>query len=132
VLASSPLYRTPAVGGPENQPDYLNAVVEIRTGMTALQLLNVCQTIEQAAGRTREVRWGPRTLDIDLLFFADLVTDTPRLILPHPRLHQRHFVLLPLNDLDPNLRHPRFDLPVAQLLQKLPPAEGITQLQETW
>jgi len=131
-ISCSPVYQTPAIGGPANQPDYLNAVVEIRTDMPADRLLHLCQQIEDQAGRTREVHWGPRTLDIDLLFFADLTIDTPELTLPHPRLHQRHFVLLPLYDLAPNLIHPLLGLPVKDLLQRLPPAQGIRQIQKTW
>lgn len=132
VISSSPLYQTPAIGGPENQPDFLNAVVEIQAGMSAQDLLYLCRQIEDAAGRTREVHWGPRTLDIDLLLFADLVMETDQLILPHPRLHQRHFVLLPLADITPNLQHPLLNCSVARLLEQLPPAQGITQIQEIW
>lgn len=132
VVAGAPLYRTPAVGGPADQPDYLNSVVEINTGLTATELLRFCQSIENEAGRTRDVHWGPRTLDIDLLFHGDKIIDSPELTLPHPRLHERHFVLLPLNDLAPEFVHPRLDLSVAQLLRQLPPADGITQLKKTW
>lgn len=132
VTASSPLYQTPAIGGPENQPDYLNAVVEIETGIRAENLLHLCHRIEDDAGRTREVHWGPRPLDIDLLFFGPLVADNPQLTLPHPRLHQRHFVLLPLNDLAADFRHPQLNLSVAELLNRLPEATGIIQLQKVW
>ncbi len=132
VISQSPLYRTPAVGGPNGQPDYLNAVLEIRTSLPATELLQLCQRLEQAAGRAREVRWGARTLDIDLLFFAEQVLDTLELTLPHPRLHQRHFVLLPLAELAPNLEHPRLHKTVRQLLAELPKADGITQLNQLW
>ncbi len=114
-ISCSPVYQTPAIGGPANQPDYLNAVVEIRTDMPADRLLHLCQQIEDQAGRTREVHWGPRTLDIDLLFFADLTIDTPELTLPHPRLHQRHFVLLPCTtspEPDPSTARPPCERPV--------------------
>lgn len=132
VISSSPIYQTPAIGGPENQPDFLNAVVEVQADMSAQDLLHLCRQIEDDAGRTREIHWGPRTLDIDLLLFADLIMDTPLLTLPHPRLHQRHFVLLPLSNIDSNLHHPLLDCSVAELLEQLPPAQGITQTQETW
>ncbi|PLY05742.1 MAG: 2-amino-4-hydroxy-6-hydroxymethyldihydropteridine diphosphokinase [Desulfuromonas sp.] len=132
LLASSPLYRTPPVGGPAGQPDYLNAVLELRTSLAAGELLELCRGIEKAAGRTRELRWGPRTLDIDLLLFAGLLLDTPELTIPHPRLQHRHFVLLPLNDLAADLTHPQIGLSVNELLKRLPPAEGISRIMESW
>ena len=132
LRSSSPLYRTPPVGGPQGQPDYLNAVLEVGTELSPEELLQLCQRLETHAGRTRELHWGPRTLDIDLLFFADLTCSEKRLTLPHPRLHQRHFVLLPLNDLAPQLQHPLLEKSVAQLLTALPPAEGISRICETW
>lgn len=132
IVSSSPLYRTPPIGGPEGQSDYLNAVVEIRTGLAAEELLQICSRIEDEAGRIRDVHWGPRTLDIDLLMYAGLVIDIPQLTLPHPRLHQRHFVLLPLCDIDRNLMHPLLRMTTGKLLEQLPPAKGITRIQETW
>jgi 2-amino-4-hydroxy-6-hydroxymethyldihydropteridine diphosphokinase len=132
VISCSPIYQTPAIGGPDNQPDFLNAVVEVQTEMSAKNLLQLCRQIEDEAGRTREIHWGPRTLDIDLLLFSDLMMDTSQLTLPHPRLHQRHFVLLPLNDIDSSLHHPLLDSSVTELLEQLPPAQGITQIQGTW
>jgi len=130
--ASSPLYRCPAVGGPAEQPDYLNAVLEVSTGLSPHQLLGICAGIEQACGRTRKVRWAARTLDIDLLLFGQSVSDDPLLTLPHPRLHDRHFVLLPLVDLAPELRHPCLQRTVSQLLQDLPEPTGITKLSDIW
>ena len=132
VISSSPLYRTPPVGGPDGQPDYLNAVVEIRTGLSALDLLQLCRRIEVDAGRVRDQHWGARTLDIDLLLVDNLVMDVPLLTLPHPRLQQRHFVLLPLNDLAPQLNHPVLNKTISNLLKELPVADGITRLNETW
>jgi len=132
VTASSPVYRTPAVGGPANQPDYLNGVIEISTDMAPHKLLQLCRQIEDSAGRSRDIHWGPRTLDIDLLFIDNLVLDDPLLTIPHPRLHQRQFVLLPLNDLAPQLRHPQINKTVAELLADLPPATGISKLNEKW
>lgn len=132
VISSSPIYRTPAIGGPENQPDFLNAVVEVQVAMSAQSLLHVCRQIENMAGRTREIHWGPRPLDIDLLFFSDQLIDTPELTLPHPRLHQRHFVLLPLSNLASDLHHPLLKCSVTELLEQLPPVDGITQIQDSW
>jgi len=101
VTAVSPVYRTAPVGGPE-QPDYLNLVVQGSTTLTPLQLLDATSAIELEAGRTREVHWGPRTLDIDVVVVGDHLQDTERLTLPHPRAHERAFVLLPWLDIDPD------------------------------
>jgi 2-amino-4-hydroxy-6-hydroxymethyldihydropteridine diphosphokinase len=97
----SPVYRTAAVGGPE-QPDYLNAVVVGRTDLDPIALLDAVQAIEQAWHRRRTERWGPRTLDIDILAVDDLVLVDERLVLPHPRAHERAFVLMPWGEVDPD------------------------------
>lgn len=132
LVATSPLYQTPPVGGPAGQPDYVNGVLEIRTGLSAPNLLQLCRQLEDSAGRVRDQHWGARTLDIDLLLFAGQRLETPRLTLPHPRLQQRHFVLLPLNDLAPQLVHPTLQKTISKLLSELPPAVGIGRLEETW
>jgi 2-amino-4-hydroxy-6-hydroxymethyldihydropteridine diphosphokinase len=132
VIAVAPIYQTPPVGGPDGQPDYLNSAIEILTGLTALDLLQLCRQIEDEAGRLRDIPWGPRTLDIDVLIIDNLIMDAPLLTLPHPRLHQRHFVLLPLNDLAPQLNHPVLNETIGNLLQQLPATAGITRLNETW
>ena len=97
----SRLYRTPA-WGVEAQPDFINAVAAVRTSLPALALLEQLLHIEREFGRdrSREQRWGPRTLDLDLLLYGDRVLDVPGLQLPHPRLHERAFALVPLLDLD--------------------------------
>lgn len=95
VLEVSSLYETAAVGGPP-QGDYLNAVVLLMTDRSARGLLDGLLDIERTAGRTRRVRWGPRTLDLDLLLFGDETIDEPGLTVPHPRLGERRFVLEPL------------------------------------
>jgi 2-amino-4-hydroxy-6-hydroxymethyldihydropteridine diphosphokinase len=105
-MARSPLYRTAPVGGPPGQPDYLNAVVALDTALDPDALLTALQEIESAQGRIRNVRWGPRTLDLDLLLYGALIRDDPRLTLPHPRLHERAFVLYPLYDIAPTLLLP--------------------------
>lgn len=102
-VARSALYRSAPVGGPPDQLDYINAVVALDTGLTPGQLLAVLQAFELAQGRQRTVRWGPRTLDLDLLLYDQLITDDPRLTLPHPRLHERAFVLYPLYEIAPDL-----------------------------
>jgi 2-amino-4-hydroxy-6-hydroxymethyldihydropteridine diphosphokinase len=106
VVAVSPLYETDPVGGPEGQGPYLNLVVELATGDSPRQLLARCQALEEAAHRVRTVRFGPRTLDADVLLVGDLVVDEPDLIVPHPRMWERRFVLQPLADLAPELVSP--------------------------
>jgi 2-amino-4-hydroxy-6-hydroxymethyldihydropteridine diphosphokinase len=103
VVAVSPLYETAPVGGPEDQGAFLNLVVELATADTPPQLLRRCQELEVAAHRVRTVRFGPRTLDADVLLVADLVVDQPDLTVPHPRMWERRFVLQPLADLAPDL-----------------------------
>jgi 2-amino-4-hydroxy-6-hydroxymethyldihydropteridine diphosphokinase len=105
-VAQSPLYRTAPLGGPSDQPDYINAVAALDTGLTPKQLLMVLQALELAHGRIRGVRWGPRTLDLDLLLYDQITSDDPWLTLPHPRLHERAFVLYPLHDIAPTLTVP--------------------------
>lgn len=94
----SSIYRSGAVG-PGEQPDYLNAVVALDTERAPLELLAHLQALENSAGRTRGVRWGARTLDLDILLYGELVLDVSRLTLPHPRLHERNFVLEPLAEI---------------------------------
>jgi 2-amino-4-hydroxy-6-hydroxymethyldihydropteridine diphosphokinase len=98
VLRSSRVYETDPIGGPE-QPDYLNAVVEVETSAGAHELLEVCLGVEDDLGRVREERWGPRVIDIDVLTFGDEEIGDDRLTLPHPRMHERGFVLIPLLEL---------------------------------
>lgn len=132
LVATSALYQTPAVGGPAGQPDYLNAVIELRTVLSPHELLAFCRELEEAAGRTRTVRWGARTLDLDLLFFDQQIFASPELTLPHPRLQERRFVLLPLADLAPDLRHPQRNASVTALLAQLPEVDGISRLMKEW
>ena len=103
VVATSPVYETDPVGGPADQDAYLNVVVELDTTLSPRELLAAAQAAEQAAHRVRRERWGPRTLDVDVLLVGDLVVDEPDLVVPHPRMWQRAFVLVPLADLAPDL-----------------------------
>ena len=102
VQAVSGVYETAPVGGPTQDP-YLNLVVEIRTSLEPYELLGVCQDLEQEARRVRTVRWGPRTLDVDVLLYGELQLTDPDLIVPHPRMYERAFVLYPLAELAPEL-----------------------------
>jgi 2-amino-4-hydroxy-6-hydroxymethyldihydropteridine diphosphokinase len=102
VVAVSPVYETEPVGGPDQEP-YLNLVVEVATELSPRALLGVCHRLESAAGRVRDVRWGPRTLDVDILLYDEVRLDEPDLQIPHPRMWGRRFVLAPLADLAPDL-----------------------------
>lgn len=102
VAAVSPVYETEPVGGPP-QADYLNAVVALETDRPARDLLELARRLESDAGRVRRERWGPRTLDVDVLLVGDERVDEPDLVVPHPRLHDRAFVLAPLHDVAPEL-----------------------------
>lgn len=106
VVGVSPVYETDALGGPEGQGPYLNAVVELVTELGARQLLRLGQEVEAAQGRVRAERWGPRTLDVDVLLVGDEVVDDEDLVVPHPRMWERRFVLAPLADLAPDLVDP--------------------------
>jgi 2-amino-4-hydroxy-6-hydroxymethyldihydropteridine diphosphokinase len=102
VAAVSPVYETDPVGGPE-QPEYLNAVVAVDTDRTPHELLELAQRLEDEAERVRSERWGPRTLDVDILLVGDDEVDEPDLVVPHPRMYERAFVMAPLAELDPML-----------------------------
>jgi 2-amino-4-hydroxy-6-hydroxymethyldihydropteridine diphosphokinase len=118
VMTVSPVYETMPVGGPP-QPDYLNAVVLTRTSLSSAVLLDRIHEVEAAFDRVREVRWGPRTLDIDIITAEGERSDDPVLTLPHPRAHERAFVLGPWHDLDPDAVLPGHG-GVAALLAGLP------------
>jgi 2-amino-4-hydroxy-6-hydroxymethyldihydropteridine diphosphokinase len=101
VVAVSPVYETDPVGG-QPQDDYLNAVVAVETELGPRALLGVAQDLEARAGRVRAERWGPRTLDVDVLLVGDATVDDDDLVVPHPRMRERAFVLVPLADLEPS------------------------------
>jgi 2-amino-4-hydroxy-6-hydroxymethyldihydropteridine diphosphokinase len=103
--AVSPVYETRPVGGPD-QPDYLNAVIVAETELPARAILDRAHRVEDALQRVREVRWGPRTIDVDLIVVGDEISDDPELTLPHPRAHERAFVLAPWHDIEPDAEIP--------------------------
>jgi len=113
-VAVSPVYETAPVGGP-GQPDYLNAVLVAVTSLPARAVLERSQAAEEALHRVRGPRWGPRTLDVDVIVYGDVVSGDPELTLPHPRAHERAFVLAPWHDVDPRAVIPGRGL-VADLL----------------
>jgi dihydropteroate synthase len=127
VLRRSPVYETAPVGGPA-QPDFLNAVLLIITNVPPRELLQKVNAIEADSGRVRDVRFGPRTLDIDIISYSGETSDDPVLTLPHPRAHERAFVLAPWHDIDPAATLPAG--PVADLLAAAPDRLGVRRLTE--
>ncbi|MEU2548816.1 2-amino-4-hydroxy-6-hydroxymethyldihydropteridine diphosphokinase [Streptomyces roseolus] len=125
VKAVSPVYETEPWGvEPGSQPSYLNAVALVKTTLPPSSLLERAQAVEEAFHRVRDERWGARTLDVDIVAYADVVSDDPVLTLPHPRAHQRAFVLAPWHDVDPEARLPGHG-PVTALLAAVGPT-GLT------
>lgn len=127
ALRLSQVYETEPVGCPPGSPNYLNACVVVHSNMQPEEILKLCLDIEKALGRERSGVYGePRCCDIDLLFCGDRVMDTPDLTLPHPRAHQRAFVLRPLCDIDPGIILPGQADTVQTLLDKLPDSPAVT------
>jgi 2-amino-4-hydroxy-6-hydroxymethyldihydropteridine diphosphokinase len=119
VKGVSPVYETEPWGvAPDSQPSYFNAVVILKTTLPPSSLLERAHAVEEAFHRVRDERWGPRTLDVDIVAYADVVSDDPQLTLPHPRAHERAFVLAPWHDVDPDAQLPGHG-PVAALLDSV-------------
>ncbi|GJQ58693.1 MAG: 2-amino-4-hydroxy-6-hydroxymethyldihydropteridine diphosphokinase [Candidatus Scalindua sp. AMX11] len=115
LITRSGYYETDPVGGPQ-QPDYLNCVVAVQTEIEPVQLLRMLKRIEKELGRRPGVRWGPRVIDIDILLYDDMVINHEDLKIPHERMHERMFVLEPLNEISPDLIHPVLKKSIFELL----------------
>ena len=124
VAAVSPVYETEPLG-PVEQPDFLNAVVKVYSDLDAREMLRCLQRIEHKLRRKREIRWGPRTIDMDLLFYGDQILDEEDLVVPHPRLSERGFVLAPLCRIAPALVHPVLKRTVSELYGENCPGQGL-------
>lgn len=118
IKCVSSVYETIPVGY-EKQGDFLNKVIEVETTLKPLQLLKLCQRVERELGRERDVRWGPRTIDLDILLYNLENMNTDELILPHPRMHERAFVMQPLVEVNPDIEIPGFGDNALHLLRKL-------------
>jgi 2-amino-4-hydroxy-6-hydroxymethyldihydropteridine diphosphokinase len=129
----SSLYDTAPVGELD-QPNFLNAVVQLETALTARQLLWNLLLIERRLGRVRHAarRYGPRTIDLDLILHGDLVIDTPDLRVPHPDFHRRAFVLVPLVEIEPRLVHPLLGLDVSELLARIEERPQVRRMSRLW
>jgi len=127
LLAESSLFKTKPIGY-TSQDWFVNGVIKIETEMEPLKLLRILKTIELQLGRKQTFRWGPRSIDLDVLFFDDEEVRTKELQIPHPRLHERQFVLIPLVEIDRNLLHPVLKKTVEKLLEELKEDQGVEKL----
>jgi 2-amino-4-hydroxy-6-hydroxymethyldihydropteridine diphosphokinase len=127
LLARSSLYKTQPLGYLD-QDWFVNGVIQIETELDPLGLLRSMKEIESRLGRIQTIRWGPRAIDLDLLFFDDQVVETEELRIPHPLLHERQFVLIPLAEIDGQLVHPVLRKTVRELLEKLTQDQGVEKI----
>ena len=125
----SSIYETQPVGI-EDQPEFINSVIKIETDLTPTDLLAVLLGIEKNQGRERSVIGGPRIIDLDIIFYDNKVFEIENLVIPHPRAHLRRFVLEPLNEIDPDLLHPKFNITISKLLSGLEDKKIVKKIGE--
>ncbi|WP_066185570.1 MULTISPECIES: 2-amino-4-hydroxy-6-hydroxymethyldihydropteridine diphosphokinase [Gracilibacillus] len=132
VAKQSSVYETDPVGYTD-QEQFLNMVIELETTLEPIALLNVCQSIERKLGRKRDIRWGPRTIDLDILLYNQTSIVNDRLVVPHRRLHERAFVLIPLAEIHPSLYIESLEQSISELVGQLPlqDKEGVVKCQPT-
>ncbi|RLQ91663.1 2-amino-4-hydroxy-6-hydroxymethyldihydropteridine diphosphokinase [Falsibacillus albus] len=130
ILAASSIYETDPVGYTE-QGNFLNMAIKVETSFSAQELLSVILDAEMKLGRKREIKWGPRTIDLDILLYNNENIETKNLIIPHPRMHERAFVLVPLVEIEPDLAHSSKDTPYIQVLDEIPDKEGVRLWKQT-
>ena len=128
LLSESSFYKTQPIGY-TSQDWFINGVIKIETDLEAHELLRTLKTIESKLGRTENFRWGPRTIDLDILFFDDIKIRTEELQIPHPRIQDRQFVLIPLAEIDQNFSHPVLKKTVQELLENLKDDQGVEKIK---
>ncbi|WP_394141388.1 2-amino-4-hydroxy-6-hydroxymethyldihydropteridine diphosphokinase [Cytobacillus oceanisediminis] len=124
VVNTSSIYETDPVGY-ENQEQFLNMAIQVSTALNPFELLDACLETELDLGRKRDIRWGPRTIDLDILLYNHENIETEKLIVPHPRMHERAFVLIPLLEIDSSIRLPKVERPLSSILEDIPDREGV-------
>ncbi len=129
IVRASSLYCTKPMGYAA-QDDFINVVVELETGLLPEELLKQCRAIEEELGRMRTVHWGPRTIDVDILLYGLVMIETPELTIPHPLLHTRRFVLVPICEIAPQVFHPKLQKTASDLLLNLHDHQRVTRCDE--
>jgi 2-amino-4-hydroxy-6-hydroxymethyldihydropteridine diphosphokinase len=129
IVKVSSLYETEPVGN-EDQPNFINSVAEIRTDLSPHELLAYLNRIEEKLGRVRSEKWGPRTIDLDIIFYGDQIIKDDNLIIPHPRAHLRRFVLEPICEIAPEFIHSEIKISVLELLKNLPDNKKVIKRDE--
>ena len=129
LLNQSSYYRT-APWGYMDQDDFINLAIKIQTSLTLFELLDFLQGVERKLGKKSTVQWGPRTIDLDILFYNNDIVTTSEITIPHPHIGKRGFVLIPLHEIDPHLVHPVYHKTITQLLHNLDDSRGVTKLDK--